>query len=224
MAVLPAGDKWRWPGEFGPRIGFLKNTLNLPLQSSAINAILWPFVRDREVPPMPTTEGAILQSACSVLIVDRSPSTREVLETALERRGVRTLTAERPEAGLALARRYRPELIVLDLDDTPGCLPAGQQLTLAECSNEPASAEPPYRPRLVLLGNLRGWRELLPDGEFVPKPYHYGPLIRKIEQLLASANLRGTSGRADAVCDPRGRPGHSLRVDRVEDSSRAGCI
>ena len=103
-------------------------------------------------------EGVILDSACSVLIVDRSQSTGEVLQTALERRGVRTLAVGRSEAGLELARRHHPELIVLDLDDTPGCLPAGQQLWFTESSPEPATAEPPYRPHLVLLGNLRGRR------------------------------------------------------------------
>jgi hypothetical protein len=166
-----------------------------------------------------------LNGQCSVLIVDRSEETREVLQTALERHGVWTLAAGRTEAGLELARRHRPELIVLDLDDTPGCLPAGQQFLPADGATPAAAAsEGEYRPRLVLLGNLRGWRELLPNGEFVSKPYHYGPLIRKIEELLASANLQGTAGRADTVCDPRSRSGQPFRADRVEDSSRAGCV
>jgi hypothetical protein len=168
-------------------------------------------------------EGVILDDAYSVLIVDRSPSTREALQTALERRGLRTLAAGRTDAGLELARRHRPELIVLDLDDTPGSLPAGQQLAQPAAGGE-AVAEPPYRPHLVLLGNLRGWRALLPEGEFVAKPYHYAPLIRKIEQLLAGANRKETSDRADVVRDPRSRPGHPLRTERVEDSSRAGCV
>jgi hypothetical protein len=165
-----------------------------------------------------------LNGQCSVLIVDRSEETREVLQTALERRGVRTLAAGRTEAGLELARRHHPELIVLDLDDTPGCLPAGQALSPAAGETQLTASEDAYRPCLVLLGNLRGRRELLPEGEFVSKPYHYGPLIRKIEELLASANLKGKAGRADTVCDPRSRPGHPFRTERVADSSRAGCV
>ena len=130
----------------------------------------------------------------SVLIVDRSQETREVLQTALERRGVRTLSAGRPEKGRELARLHQPDLIVLDLelDDSsaeqfstspcgPGVPPA---IHLADQS--PASQTQPYQPRMILLGNLRGWRDRLPEGEFVRKPYHYGPLIRKIEELLAS--------------------------------------
>ena len=31
-----------------------------------------------------------------------------------------------------------------------------------------------------------------PEGEFVRKPYHYGPLIRKIEELLARSAMPET--------------------------------
>lgn len=105
----------------------------------------------------------------SVLIVDRSEETREVLQTALERRGVRTLSASRAEKGLELARQCHPDLVVLDLemDDMPG----------EEFSDQP---------RLVILGSLRRQGNCLPSGEFVAKPYHYGLLIRKIEELLAA--------------------------------------
>jgi hypothetical protein len=40
---------------------------------------------------------------------------------------------------------------------------------------------------LVLLGSARAptGRQMASQGEFVAKPYHYAPLIRKIEELLA---------------------------------------
>lgn len=130
----------------------------------------------------------------SVLIVDRSQETREVLQTALERRGVRTLAAGRAEKGRELARLHQPDLIVLDLElddssaeqfSTPS---SGVDVSPANSQpgDTPASQNPAYQPRMILLGNLRGWRDRLPEGEFVRKPYHYGPLIRKIEELLAS--------------------------------------
>lgn len=141
-----------------------------------------------------------MDSQPSVLIVDRSQETREVLQTALERRGVRTLAAGQTEKGMELARLHQPDLIVLDLEleDAPDCLPL-QQAFLPD--REAASADlraandqesPHYHPRMVLLGNLRGWRDRLPEGEFVRKPYHYGPLIRKIEELLASDSPAGS--------------------------------
>jgi len=135
----------------------------------------------------------------SVLIVDRSAETREVLQTALERRGVKTLAAGGSTSGLKLAREHQPDLIVLDLEIEN---PAADQFSAPSFGTNPpvdADASPAingiintpslqntsYQPRLVLLGNLRRWRERLPNGEFVAKPYHYGPLIRKIEELLA---------------------------------------
>ena len=106
-----------------------------------------------------------------------------MLEEALRRRGLRTLQAGRSEKGLELARQHRPDLIVLDLDldDAPA-----EQFSTLPCDGgeTPTPQSPPYQPRLVLLGSLRGLPRRLPGGEFVSKPYHYGPLIRKIEELL----------------------------------------
>jgi CheY-like chemotaxis protein len=111
----------------------------------------------------------------SVLIVDRSEETREVLQTALERRGYRIFATDAAQDGIDLARRHRPDLIVLDLeldDSDPENLyaPFAQQ-----CGTEGGS--------LVALGSIRRDARL-GGGEFVPKPYYYGPLIRKIEEIL----------------------------------------
>jgi len=112
----------------------------------------------------------------SVLIVDRSEETREVLKTALERRGVRTFAAREARRGLELARQHHPDLIVLDLEveqspPTEVCGPFAEQ---SEADRTP----------LVVLGSCR--RSLFGQlrGEFVAKPYHFGPLIRRIEELL----------------------------------------
>lgn len=121
----------------------------------------------------------------SVLIVDGSSENREVLATALERRGCRILTASRPERGLELAQRYQPDVIVLDLEgntDAPEafCAPFARQTEAA-------------MPRLVVLGSIRTDTGIVGDGEIVAKPYHYAPLIRKIEELLDAAG--GGRGR-----------------------------
>jgi DNA-binding response OmpR family regulator len=121
------------------------------------------------------TEGVALNGQRSVLIVDRSEETREVLQTVLERRGVRTLSAGRAEKGLELARRHHPDLVVLDL----------------EMDDMPAEQFSVCQPRLVLLGSLRRQGNALPGGEFVAKPYHYGLLIRKIEELLDNIRESG---------------------------------
>jgi len=131
-----------------------------------------------------------LKSQPSVLIVDSSEETCEVLRTALERRGVRILAAHRARQGLELARTHHPDLIVLDLEidgvgadeaDRAGMVPAGAPPDVSAPFAEQSRAD---RAGLVLLGSVRR-----PGGaEFVAKPYHYGPLIRRIEELLDSGS------------------------------------
>jgi DNA-binding response OmpR family regulator len=117
--------------------------------------------------PTNAMEGAVLNGQHSVLIVDRSQETREVLQTVLERRGVHTLATGRAAAGVELIRRHHPDLVVLDLET--------EDLADGEFSDQP---------RLVLLGSMRRQGDRLPGGEFVAKPYHYSALIRRIEELL----------------------------------------
>jgi len=127
-----------------------------------------------------STEGAILIQERSVLIVDRSEETREVLKTALERRGVRTFSASRAERGIELAREYQPDLIVLDLEVDGS---AADEV----CAPFAEHAQGHHTP-MVILGNLQcatAGSEAGQAGEVVSKPYHYGPLIRKIEELLS---------------------------------------
>ncbi len=111
----------------------------------------------------------------SVLIVDRSDESREVLRTALERRNLRVFEATRAVDGLSLAREHHPDLIVLDLDSSS----AADGAEFAELAAMTDDAET----QLVILGSAR-LRGDVPAGEFVAKPYHYRPLILKIERLL----------------------------------------
>jgi DNA-binding response OmpR family regulator len=127
-----------------------------------------------------TMEGDALDQKPSVLIVDRSEETREVLETALNRRGVQTYTAKRASEGVELGRRHCPNLIVLDLE--------------IDDFNDDISLEHAKAPfwanlgdnnvPIILLGNLRRNQPPIPGSEFVAKPYHFGPLIRRIEEIL----------------------------------------
>jgi len=112
-----------------------------------------------------------------VLIVDRLPETREVLRTVLECRGWHIIEAYAPNQGAEMVRTYHPDLIVLDLEtDAVGnshdCDP------VVEASQQ-------YATPLVMLGNVRRGAPLEGSGSVLRKPYHYAPLIRKIEELLA---------------------------------------
>jgi chemosensory pili system protein ChpA (sensor histidine kinase/response regulator) len=112
-----------------------------------------------------------------VLIVDAADETRDVLQTALERRGLKTMTANQVHQGLAMAQEHRPELIVLDLEID------GERSD--DVAAQFAQQAPPDQTSLVLLGTIRR-RQALPQGEYVAKPYHYAPLIRRIEAILSS--------------------------------------
>jgi DNA-binding response OmpR family regulator len=106
--------------------------------------------------------------------VDAAEETRDVLQTALERLGLKTLTASRANEGLVMAQEHRPELVVLDLEIEDG--------KSGEVAARFAEQLPAEQTSLVLLGSVR--RQSPPVGEFVAKPYHYAPLIRRIEEIL----------------------------------------
>jgi DNA-binding response OmpR family regulator len=114
-----------------------------------------------------------------VLIVDQSADSREVLRTALERAGAKILEADGAEVGLDLVRRHHPDLIVLDLE----AFPADAAIVGQFGESAQASCTP-----IVVLGNARRHARSVPTGEFIAKPYHYAPLIRRIEALLGASS------------------------------------
>ena len=112
-----------------------------------------------------------------VLIVDESADSLDVLQTALERRGVYTLTTRRPVEGLALAKDFHPDLILLDLESVE------DQSGNAMQRNYDEAAKRENAP-LILVGRTKGETNSLEGPHVVSKPYHYAPLIRKIQELL----------------------------------------
>ena len=126
-----------------------------------------------------TTESS--DSPGCVLIVDRGHDARDVLTTALERRGVETFWAGEPRQGLSLVRQLRPAVIVWDQDSVPPQEADGERLRSA------ASGEDSY---LVVLGGGHAAQADSDRAPVVPKPYHFGPLIRTIEQLVERAQGR----------------------------------
>ena len=111
----------------------------------------------------------------SVLIVDRSQDSREVLRTALERRGLLIFEAPAARQGLEIARLQLPNVIVLDLETSAAEEHAVCGQYAAHLNSQHSS--------LVILGTLR-CDEVPPQSHVVATPYHYGPLIRTIEQLI----------------------------------------
>lgn len=113
----------------------------------------------------------------TVLIVDQSDESREVLRTALQRRGVRIIEAVGASQGLELAEQHHPAVIVLDLE--------AEFTDPHEVCDQFDAQSRQQSSSLVVLGTARRYGQSLPQDQIVQKPYHYAPLVRKIEQLLA---------------------------------------
>lgn len=114
-----------------------------------------------------------------VLIVDASRESREVLRMLLELRGATTMEAADPDEALQLTHTVRPDLIVLDTDS--------DSTASGEPTNDLREAASRSHTPIVILGKVRQVTGNLESGQIMAKPYHYGPLIRKIDGLLAAA-------------------------------------
>jgi len=114
-----------------------------------------------------------------VLIVDESADSREVLSELLERNGATTVAARRPAQAIELAEQGRVDLIVFDAESDRTELGRGidDLKAAANLSGTP----------IVILGTVRNSKKHAASSQFVPKPYHYGQLIHKIENLLDAA-------------------------------------
>ncbi len=111
----------------------------------------------------------------TVLIVDESKETRDVLSTVLERIGVRALTAAVSRRGAAIAREQKPDLVIFDLDsvnDSP-----------EEALDSFARAGRLGDSSIMVIGSSK-FETSSGENDFISKPYHFAPLLQKIERFL----------------------------------------
>jgi len=117
-----------------------------------------------------------------VLIIDRSADARDVFTTVLERRGVATRSAAGFAAAMDEMRDFRPQVVVLDVDSA--------STDPHDFRHQCRSAEASEGVTWVMIGSLPSAPG--PDDYLVHKPYRYGPLLRKIEQLTRAATHPAT--------------------------------
>lgn len=115
-----------------------------------------------------------------VLIVDSHEDSREALRTILECRGMEIFDAARFEEGRVMARTHDPDLIVVDIEDRGDAKPRSGGFDTTTGSQPP----------VIILGMAKRQVPQVPPGRFVSKPYHFAPLIRKIESLLAETQRK----------------------------------
>lgn len=116
----------------------------------------------------------------TVLIVDESEEIREVLSTALQKRGVKTLCTALKRRGLELAKEHHPDLMIIDLELEK----IDPRIALEQFVQEANSNDS----QILILGSVR--LESDEETEFIQKPCHFGPLLRKIDQLIRENESR----------------------------------
>jgi signal transduction histidine kinase/CheY-like chemotaxis protein len=133
--------------------------------------------------PAPFAPDTALRAARVLYVEDNTANFRLVEELLTSRRPVEILPAIQGRLGVELARRHRPDLILLDLHlpDMPGTL------VLAQLKADPATADIPV---LIVTADATPGRErrLLDSGAFalVTKPFDVPAFLKTVEAALAS--------------------------------------
>ncbi|MCK4805453.1 MAG: response regulator [Spirochaetes bacterium] len=117
----------------------------------------------------------------TVLIVEDSPETLELLRRVVEKGGYKTVLANDGEKGLNYARRYMPDLIVLDR-----LLPRMNGLQVCKkLKNEPDTEDIP----IIFLSVLDGEKDIIGGlkagaDDYMKKPFSPDELLARIERVL----------------------------------------
>ena len=123
----------------------------------------------------------------TVLAVDDDPVTLGLLRASFEIEGYRVLTAANGVEGLALARRERPDVVILDV-----VMPGPDGLTVARALKaDEATARTPV---LVLSARAQARdvaRGLAVADDYVTKPFDPLDLLERVGKAIAA---RGFSG------------------------------
>src|SRR3954454_16163812 len=126
----------------------------------------------------------------TILLVDDDSEIIESMRTVLETRGYRILVARDGNAGLSVAERENPDLIVLDM-----MMPKKSGfLVLEKLKGRPGG----LIPTIMITGNEgsrhRAYAEFLGVKDYIRKPFAMEKLVKSVEKILEGA---GTGGRSD---------------------------
>lgn len=147
---------------------------------------------DRDVSMPPETEGSQVERASfegsQVLVVDDNPDLRAYVSSVLQRQGYKVRTAEQGAAGLEMASRYRPDLIVTDL-----MMPGVSGLEMIERIRKDADLQ--GTPVILLTAKVDDETRLegVEQGAdaYLSKPFNDRELLAEVRNLLAlKANER----------------------------------
>src|SRR3954454_14045667 len=128
--------------------------------------------------------------AKTILLVDDDADIVDSMRTVLENRGFRVLVARDGNAGLAVAEREVPDLIVLDM-----MMPKKSGfLVLEKLKGRPGGLIPTIMITANEGSRHGAYAEFLGVKDYIRKPFAIEKLVRSIDQILHGA---GTGGRSD---------------------------
>ena len=118
----------------------------------------------------------------TILLVDDDNEIIETMRTVLEGRGYRILVARDGNAGLTIAEREVPDLIVLDM-----MMPKKSGfLVLEKLKTRPGG----LIPTIMITGNEgsrhRAYAEMLGVRDYIRKPFAIEKLVKSIEKILGT--------------------------------------
>ena len=116
----------------------------------------------------------------AILLVDDDNEILESMRTVLENKGYRILVARDGNAGLTIAERENPDLIVLDM-----MMPKKSGfLVLEKLKGRPGG----LIPTIMITGNEgsrhRAYAEMLGVRDYIRKPFAMEKLVKSVEKIL----------------------------------------
>ena len=120
----------------------------------------------------------------TVLLVDDDIDILESMRTVLEAKGYRVMVARDGNAGLTVAEREGPDLIILDM-----MMPKKSGfLVLEKLKGRPGG----LIPTIMITGNEgsrhRAYAEMLGVRDYIRKPFAMEKLVRSVEQVIEAAS------------------------------------
>jgi DNA-binding response OmpR family regulator len=127
----------------------------------------------------------------TILLIDDDNEIIDSMRTVLENKGYRIIVARDGNAGLTLAEREGPDLIVLDM-----MMPKKSGfLVLEKLKGRPGG----LIPTIMITGNEgsrhRAYAEMLGVKDYIRKPFAMEKLVKSVEKLLDAPTGAGDEGR-----------------------------
>jgi DNA-binding response OmpR family regulator len=160
----------------------------------------------------------------TILLVDEAKATREILGQILRLRGDAVIEAGEGRQALALAREFRPDLIILE-----ALLPYTSGFEVcATLKRQPRTRSIPVLMMCSVTRTLGRsdayWRKRMDADDFVTKPFDLADLFVRVEALLGRseaerhARLQGDEARVGAGVQDLVVLGPGLQSDQVRNA------